>query len=100
MLKKGVFALRTIDDALEIRKFIKDNEVRKAAIIGGGLLGLELAKQIKDCNLETTVVEFFPRLLPFVINLWDGSREPGLVNDFRNSWLLRIVKFFKCPFII
>ena len=33
-------------------------------LIGGGLLGLELANQIKDCDLSTTVVEFFPRLLP------------------------------------
>ncbi|GAI12125.1 unnamed protein product, partial [marine sediment metagenome] len=32
--------------------------------MGGGLLGLELAKQIKNCNLDTTIVEFFPRLLP------------------------------------
>ena len=62
--KKGVFTLRSIDDALEIRDFIKKSAVKKAIIIGGGLLGLELANQIKECNLETTVVEFFPRLLP------------------------------------
>lgn len=62
--RKGVFTLRTIDDALEIRNFIEDKKVQKAVIIGGGLLGLELAKQIKNCNLNTTVVEFFPRLLP------------------------------------
>ena len=62
--KKGVFTLRNIDDALEIRDYIKKFTVEKAIIIGGGLLGLELANQIKEYNLETTVVEFFPRLLP------------------------------------
>jgi len=62
--KNGVFTLRSIDDALEIRDYIKKFEIKKAIIIGGGLLGLELANQIKDCNLEITVVEFFPRLLP------------------------------------
>ncbi|MFX1600914.1 MAG: NAD(P)/FAD-dependent oxidoreductase, partial [Promethearchaeota archaeon] len=62
--KKGVFTLRSIDDALEIKEFIKTKDVQKAVIIGGGLLGLELANQINDCNLDTTVVEFFPRLLP------------------------------------
>ena len=61
---QGVFTLRGIDDALEIKNFIKNNNAEKAIIIGGGLLGLELANQIKDCNLDTTVVEFFPRLLP------------------------------------
>jgi nitrite reductase (NADH) large subunit len=64
MLGKGVFTLRSVDDALNIRKFIKERGVERAIIIGGGLLGLELARQIKNCNLDTTVVEFFPRLLP------------------------------------
>jgi nitrite reductase (NADH) large subunit len=63
-LKKGVFTLRNVKDALEIRNYIKTKKVKKAIIIGGGLLGLELAKQIKNCNLDATVVEFFPRLLP------------------------------------
>ncbi len=61
---KGVFTLRTIDDALKIRDYIEKFAVKKAIVIGGGLLGLELASQINDCNLDTTVVEFFPRLLP------------------------------------
>ena len=61
---KGVFTLRTIDDALKIRDYIENFAVKKAIVIGGGLLGLELASQINDCNLDTTVVEFFPRLLP------------------------------------
>ncbi|TXT63195.1 MAG: hypothetical protein BAJALOKI1v1_770013 [Promethearchaeota archaeon] len=61
---KGVFTLRNIEDALEIRQYIKKNHCEKAIIIGGGLLGLELSKQIKNCGLDTRVVEFFPRLLP------------------------------------
>ena len=62
--KKGVFTLRSIDDAMAIKDFIKKNEAKKAIVIGGGLLGLELANQVKNSNLDTTVVEFFPRLLP------------------------------------
>jgi len=64
MVGKGVFTLRTIDDTLEIKGYIQKHNVKKAIIIGGGLLGLELANQIKNANLHTTVVEFFPRLLP------------------------------------
>jgi len=62
--KKGVFTLRNIDDALKIREYIEKFAVKKAIVIGGGLLGLELASQINDCNLDTTVVEFFSQLLP------------------------------------
>ncbi len=64
MVGKGVFTLRTIDDTIEIKEFIQNSKAKKAIIIGGGLLGLELANQIKNANLDTTVVEFFPRLLP------------------------------------
>lgn len=64
MVGKGVFTLRTIDDALAIKEYIQNVKAKKALIIGGGLLGLELANQIKNSNIDTTVVEFFPRLLP------------------------------------
>jgi nitrite reductase (NADH) large subunit len=65
MNHKGLFTLRSINDAMEIKDYIKQfNSKKKAIIIGGGLLGLELANQINQSNLDTTVVEFFPRLLP------------------------------------
>ncbi|MHA1477968.1 MAG: FAD-dependent oxidoreductase [Promethearchaeota archaeon] len=64
MVGKGVFTLRTIDDTLEIKEYIQKHNAKEAIIIGGGLLGLELANQIKNANLNATVVEFFPRLLP------------------------------------
>jgi len=60
--KKGVFTLRTLDDALAIRAYTK--EVSTAIVIGGGLLGLETARALRTAGLEVTVVEFFPYLLP------------------------------------
>ncbi len=71
--KKGVFTLRSIDDALEVKNFIHNKNIKKAIVIGGGLLGLELANQIKNSGLDTTVVEFFPRLLPRQLDLECGE---------------------------
>ncbi|MFW9821833.1 MAG: FAD-dependent oxidoreductase [Candidatus Thorarchaeota archaeon] len=71
--KKGVFTLRSIDDALAIKEFIKERKAKKAIVIGGGLLGLELANQINNSNLDTTVVEFFPRLLPRQLDIECGG---------------------------
>ena len=71
--KKGVFTLRSIDDGLEIKDFIRKENAKKAIVIGGGLLGLELANQIKNSELDTTVVEFFPRLLPRQLDLECGT---------------------------
>ncbi len=56
--KKGVFVYRTIEDLERIIAY--GAEVRKAAVIGGGLLGLEAAKATYDLGLETHVVEFAP----------------------------------------
>lgn len=81
MVGNGVFTLRNIDNAIEIRDFIKNKGVKKAIIIGGGLLGLELAKQIKNCDLETTVVEFFPRLLPRQLDLDCGGLLKNTIEN-------------------
>jgi nitrite reductase (NADH) large subunit len=60
--KKGVFALRSLDDAADILDWADKHP--KVAIIGGGLLGLEIARAIRSRGAEVQVVEFFPRLLP------------------------------------
>ncbi|MFY9152503.1 MAG: FAD-dependent oxidoreductase [Prolixibacteraceae bacterium] len=60
--KKGVFVYRTLDDIQAIKKYIP--QATKAAVIGGGLLGLEAAKAVMDDGLKTSIVEFAPRLIP------------------------------------
>jgi nitrite reductase (NADH) large subunit len=60
--KKGVFTLRTLEDAVAIKEYAQ--EIATAAVIGGGLLGLETARALLALNLEVSVIEFVPRLLP------------------------------------
>ncbi len=60
--KRGVFALRSIQDARDILSYAGD--VKDVVIIGGGLLGLESANALRKRDKRVTVVEFFPRLLP------------------------------------
>jgi nitrite reductase (NADH) large subunit len=60
--KTGVFTLRSIGDALTIRKFTEKS--KKAIVIGGGLLGLEFAASLRKLGQKVEVVEIFPRLLP------------------------------------
>jgi flavorubredoxin/NADPH-dependent 2,4-dienoyl-CoA reductase/sulfur reductase-like enzyme len=51
----GVFAVRNIADVVGLRGFIKG--VRNAVVIGGGVLGLEAAWELKKTGLPVTVVE-------------------------------------------
>ena len=60
--KNGVFVYRTIEDLERILAYAGHS--RSAAVIGGGLLGLEAAKAVLDLGLKTHVVEFAPRLMP------------------------------------
>ena len=67
--KKGVFVYRTIEDLEAMLAYadkIKGDrkETIKAAVLGGGLLGLEAAKAVKDMGFEPHVVEFAPKLMP------------------------------------
>jgi nitrite reductase (NADH) large subunit len=59
---KGVFVLRTLDDALAILDRLRTHA--HVAVLGGGLLGLEIARAIRDRGAEVSVVEIFNRLLP------------------------------------
>ncbi|MCH2033984.1 MAG: nitrite reductase large subunit NirB [Tenacibaculum sp.] len=67
--KEGVFVYRTIEDleeTIEYANIIKAGRTEKvkAAILGGGLLGLEAAKAVMDMGFEPHVVEFAPKLMP------------------------------------
>lgn len=64
--KKGVFVYRTIEDLEAIISYGK--KVKRVAVMGGGLLGLEAAKAMVDMGLETHVVEFASRLMPRQLN--------------------------------
>ena len=51
----GVFTLWTLDDAKAISNFVE--KARTAVVIGGGLLGLEIAYALKKRGLDTTILE-------------------------------------------
>ncbi len=60
--QRGVFVYRTIEDLEGI--IARAGESRRAAVVGGGLLGLEAARAVLDCGLEAHVIEVAPRLMP------------------------------------
>ena len=60
--KKGVFTLRTLKDAIEIKRYAEQS--KRVVLIGGGVLGLEVGNSLRKTGHSIFVVEFFPRLLP------------------------------------
>ena len=66
--KEGVFVYRTIEDLEGMlayaAKLKETNPNARAAVLGGGLLGLEAGKAVMDMGLEPHIVEFAPKLMP------------------------------------
>ena len=71
----GCFVYRTIEDLDAIRAAAqKPGRGRRAAVvIGGGLLGLEAAKALRDMGLSPHVVEMAPRLMPLQVDEGGGA---------------------------
>jgi nitrite reductase (NADH) large subunit len=82
--KRGVFTLRTLDDALVILDYLKDHA--QVAILGGGLLGLEIARALKLRGAEVEVLEFFDRLLPLHLDAYGAT----LLKDQIESLGIRV----------
>lgn len=64
------FVYRTIED-LEAM-LASGARSRSGVVVGGGLLGLECAKALRDMGLETHVVEFAPRLMMIQVDEGGG----------------------------
>ena len=67
----GIYSIKDIKDALEVKAALEKAET--AVVLGGGLLGLEAAWEMKQKGIDVKVIEFFPRLLPKQLDL-EGSR--------------------------
>ena len=58
---KGIFALRSRTDADNIRRHIQEHKT--AIIVGGGLLGLELAGSLSSLGVKVTIIQRSSRLM-------------------------------------
>lgn len=59
--KRGIFVFRTLDDCERILGFV--NRAHRAAVIGGGLLGLEAARGLVNAGLDVHVIHLMPHLM-------------------------------------
>jgi NADPH-dependent 2,4-dienoyl-CoA reductase/sulfur reductase-like enzyme len=61
---EGVFTASRLEDGEAILSWMAASSARRAVILGGGYVGLELAEALVERGLEVTVVERSPSLLP------------------------------------
>ena len=54
---ENIFTIRKIKDGVNIRNKIRDKDTKKAVIVGGGYIGIEMVEAFFKNNLEVTLIE-------------------------------------------
>ena len=59
----NVFQVRTLKDGINIKRYINDHTPRKAVVVGGGYIGLEMAEACRHLGMEVIVLEELGNLM-------------------------------------
>ena len=52
----GILSLRTLESGLAVQRFLAEQKPKKAVIIGGGYVGIEMAETLRRLELEVTMI--------------------------------------------
>ena len=67
--KKGVFTFLALEDAMAIADFIESvGNVRRAVVIGGGLIGISATEALMKLGIDVTIVEMKDRVLNTILD--------------------------------
>jgi len=66
ILLPGVFALKSLEDGRRIKRFIRENDVKKAVIIGMGYIALEMCEAFRANDIEVEMVKPRPSFIPWM----------------------------------
>ncbi|MDE6894640.1 MAG: FAD-dependent oxidoreductase [Lachnospiraceae bacterium] len=59
-----VFFMRTPDDAVSLRAAVEAGGIKKAVVVGGGFIGLEIAENLTSMGVRCNVLDMAPHVLP------------------------------------
>jgi len=60
---EDIFTLWTVPDTDKIRGFIEERKPSKAAVIGGGFIGLEMAENLHAQGLQVSIIEMMDQVM-------------------------------------
>ncbi|MCK4542992.1 MAG: FAD-dependent oxidoreductase [Spirochaetales bacterium] len=62
----GITTLQSMEDADYLKKIAVEKKVKKAVIVGGGLIGIETCEALQLAGIQVTIVEMLDQILPFL----------------------------------
>ncbi len=63
---EGVTTLQSLSDADYLRKIRDEGKIKKAVVVGGGLIGIETCEALHLAGIEITIIELLPQMLTFL----------------------------------
>ena len=60
---RGIFGVNTLQQGVEIRRFIEEERPQRGVIVGGGYIGLEMAEALIRQGLRVTLVDRQPQVM-------------------------------------
>ena len=78
---ENVFQVKNISSGKSIKKFVDENEPKKAVVIGAGYIGLEMAEQLQRLGLEVSLLQ--RSKYPMSHLDWDMSSR--IINEMKRK---------------
>src|ERR671913_2529411 len=95
----GVFVLRFLTDSDEVRRYVQERSPKRAVVVGGGYIGLEVAENLCRLGIEVSLIEaedrvalaYGPEVAERVaehlekngVNVYTGAKVEEFVGDGR-----------------
>ena len=76
-----IFALRNVEDTFRIKEYLTAKASKRAVVVGGGFIGIEVAENLVRLGIDVTLVEAAPQLMaPF-----DGDMAAFIHSEVRRN---------------
>ncbi len=62
--KRHVFTLRNINDMIKIKEYIHNFDPKSAVVVGTGFIGLEVCENLRNLDMDVTLIERLPQIAP------------------------------------
>jgi NADPH-dependent 2,4-dienoyl-CoA reductase/sulfur reductase-like enzyme/rhodanese-related sulfurtransferase len=78
---KGIFFMRTPEDAISLRDAVESGEIKRAVVVGGGFIGLEVAENLAAQGVKVSVIDMAKHILPGFDDEFSEYVENHLANQ-------------------
>lgn len=76
----GVFSLRNLENAMQIKAWLREKSAKRVIIIGGGFIALEMSEALHAAGIKTTIIHNSE--LP--ANRWDAALSSVMLKELRS----------------